>query len=61
MKLLQIKWYKDVYAYTLANSAINPDEHFKLFTVPGMRHCFVRSLFRLRFMYALKANNHHLK
>lgn len=38
---LQIKWYKDVYAYTLANSAINPDEHFKLFTVPGMRHCFV--------------------
>ncbi|KAJ9093182.1 hypothetical protein QFC21_006499 [Naganishia friedmannii] len=35
-----IKWYKDVYAYTLANSAINPDEHFKLFTVPGMRHCF---------------------
>ncbi|KAJ9111015.1 hypothetical protein QFC22_006611 [Naganishia vaughanmartiniae] len=35
-----IKWYKDVYAYTLANSRINPDEHFKLFTVPGMRHCF---------------------
>ncbi|KAJ9121063.1 hypothetical protein QFC24_005044 [Naganishia onofrii] len=34
-----IKWYKDVLAYTAANSDVNIDDHFKLFTVPGMQHC----------------------
>ncbi|GHJ89108.1 hypothetical protein NliqN6_5510 [Naganishia liquefaciens] len=34
-----IKWYQDVYAYTLANSNLNPEEHFKLITVPAMTHC----------------------
>ncbi|KAJ9098119.1 hypothetical protein QFC21_004448 [Naganishia friedmannii] len=37
--VLQIKWYSDVSAFTLANTDINPDEHFRLFMVPGMTHC----------------------
>ncbi|KAJ9103813.1 hypothetical protein QFC21_002275 [Naganishia friedmannii] len=34
-----IKWYKDVVAYTAAKSDLDVDNHFKLFTVPGMQHC----------------------
>ncbi|GHJ83854.1 hypothetical protein NliqN6_0256 [Naganishia liquefaciens] len=34
-----IKWHADVTAYTRAHSDLDPDEHFKLFMVPGMTHC----------------------
>ncbi|KAJ9120083.1 hypothetical protein QFC22_002981 [Naganishia vaughanmartiniae] len=39
---MDIKWYKDVLAYTAAKSDLDVDNHFKLFTVPGMQHCRVR-------------------
>ncbi|KAJ9092247.1 hypothetical protein QFC19_008784 [Naganishia cerealis] len=39
--LALIQWYKDVLAYTMANSDVNLDDHYKLFTVPGMAHCRV--------------------
>lgn len=41
MVSLQIKWYRDVYTWTTANTDINVDDHFRLFMVPGMRHCQV--------------------
>ncbi|KAI5453740.1 hypothetical protein NCC49_005555 [Naganishia albida] len=34
-----IKWYSDVSAYTMANTNITTDDHFRLFMVPGMTHC----------------------
>jgi hypothetical protein len=39
--LEQIKWHSDVSAYTRSQTDIDPDEHFKLFMVPGMTHCAV--------------------
>jgi feruloyl esterase len=39
----QIKWYRDVYAHTMAHSSLDTDDSFRLFTVPGMMHCFVRT------------------
>ncbi|KAJ9094674.1 hypothetical protein QFC20_006855 [Naganishia adeliensis] len=40
---MDIKWYRDVYAHTMTHSSLDPDDSFRLFTVPGMMHCFNRN------------------
>ncbi|KAI5452824.1 hypothetical protein NCC49_006364 [Naganishia albida] len=35
-----IKWYRDVFTHTMTHSSLDPDDSFRLFTVPGMMHCF---------------------